>query len=266
MKWCGLLTVCVVSCLLSEPFQIQNPEEITEEFLTQTSASLAYTEHVAHLKRVFNKIQVRTFLEFGLGFSTKYFLDHCEHVISVEFVTPGTGPEWLQDCLSLYRDFKNWTPIAYFAGEGLDTSWAPFKYMGKESVYQAAAYQPVHRKSYAEIDPSFLEDLHQFVSELAAKYSIDMVFVDPGVCIRGDLVQTLFNQVPIIAAHDITRKENRRLDDVYGYGQIIVPENYIEIHVPFGLGTAFWIKNEEPYFELIEDLQDYTQTTSKLGF
>ena len=86
---------------------------------------------------------------------------------------------------------------------------------------------------------------------------IDVGFVDAGVCIRGDLVQTLFNKVPVITAHDIAPKEIRHLDDVYGYGRIRVPENYIEIYIPFGMGTAFWVKNEAKYFELIKDLQDY---------
>ena len=50
---------------------ITNAEDITEEFLTQSAGS-HYTEHIRHLKRVFNKIHVRTFFEFGVGFSTKY--------------------------------------------------------------------------------------------------------------------------------------------------------------------------------------------------
>lgn len=237
---------------------ITDAEQITEEFLTETSSSRHYTEHVAHLKRVFEKFHVRTFIEFGVGFSTKYFLDHTDNVISVEFVTPGSGPEWMKYCLELYRNCKNWIPIAYFSGRGLDTSWAPNKYMGANSVYEAASYQPVHRKSYAPIDATFLDDLRHFVDEQVAKYEIDMAFVDAGVCIRGDIVQVLFNKVPIIAAHDVALLKNRHLDDVYGYGRVKVPDNYIEVYVPYGMGTAFWIENREEYAEIIRDLQEYS--------
>lgn len=206
-------------------------------------------------------MRVRTFLEFGVGFSTKYFIDHSQHVISVEFVTPGTGPEWMKYCLKLYRDYNTWTPIAYFAGDVPDTDWAPHKYMGLASVYAATAYQPAHRRSYAPIDSSFLGDLTRFLEQQLAANEIDFAFVDAGVCIRGDLVQLLFDKVPIIAAHDVARKEIRHLDDVYGYGRVVVPRNYQEIYVPFGMGTAFWVKKEPQYLEIIEDLQNYVQGT-----
>lgn len=242
---------------LSADIWINDAEDITEEFLTKTGSSIHYTEHVAHIKRVFNTINVDTFLEFGLGFSTKYFMDNSSHVISVEFVTPGTGPDWMKYCINLYKNYNNWTPIAYFSGQGLDTSWAPHKYIGLDSVYWACAYQPVHKKSYAPIDPTFLDDLNNFISQQVATNQIDVAFVDAGVCIRGDLVQLLFDKVPVIIAHDVGSKEIRKLDDVYGYGRIIMPENYIEIYVPFGMGTAFWVKNEAKYFDLIQELKNY---------
>ncbi|WP_143406439.1 hypothetical protein [Estrella lausannensis] len=245
---------------VSEATWINSAEEITEEFLLETGSSSGYTEHIAHIKQVFKKFYVRTFLEFGCGFSTKYFIDNSENVISVEFVTPGSGPDWLKYCIELYQDYPEWTPIAYFAGPGLDTSWATHKYLGMDSVYRACAYQPVHRLSYALIDPSFLSDLDNFVREQTALYDIDMAFVDCGVCIRGDLVQTLFQHVPIIAAHDVAPKDIRHLDDVYGYGRIVVPPNYIEIYVPIGMGTAFWIKNEAPYLGVIEELKKYVNS------
>jgi len=237
---------------------ITDPEQITEEFLTETSSSAYYTEHVAHLKRVFKKLHIETFMEFGVGFSTKYFMDHTDNVISVEFVTPGTGPEWMKYCLDLYVNCKNWIPITYFAGQGLDTSWAQNKYIGVESIYEAAAYQPMSLMSYASIDPSFIDDLTSFVDKQVGEYKIDMAFVDCGICIRGDLVQVLFNKVPIIAAHDVAPLERRHLTDVYGYGRVKVPDNYIEIYIPYGMGTAFWIKNSEEYAEVIQDLQAYS--------
>lgn len=253
-----ILIMSLLFSSLSAEEWITDAEQITEEFLTKTSSSSHYTEHVAHIKRVFRKLHINTFMEFGVGFSTKFFMDHVDKVISVEFVTPGTGPEWMKYCLDLYRDCKKWMPITYFSGKDLDTKWAPNKYMGVESVFKAAAYQPVNLKSYAFIDPSFLDDLTRFVDKQVAENKIDMAFVDCGICIRGYLVQVLFNKVPIIAAHDVSPLETRVLNDVYGYGRIQVPDNYIEIFISYGMGTSFWIENREEYAEIIQDLQKYS--------
>jgi hypothetical protein len=247
--------MCVHVSGFSSISTITDPDQITEEWLTSGSR---YTEHIRHFKKLFSAMRVRGFVEFGCGFSTKYFIDNCKQVTSVEFVTPGTGPEWLQYCIKLYKKYPRWKPIAFFTGNGLDTSWAPYKYMGKESVYKACSYQPIHRKSYAPIDPSFLDDLHRFMKKTIGK-DVDVAFVDAGVCIRGDLVQTLFNKVPIIVAHDIVEKEKRLIDDVYGYGRVQVPSNYVEIHVPSGMGTAVWIQKDAKYQQLIELFQQYAK-------
>ena len=62
----------------------------------------------------------------------------------------------------------------------------------------------------------------------------------------------------MIAAHDIKHKDERLPeDDVYGYRRIVAPENYEEIHIPKGMGTVFWVKKEEKYLEIIQDLQNY---------
>lgn len=252
----------MVGCLLaysaeSSATWITSADQITEEWLTTEGPAFHYTEHIRHLKKVFDRLKVRTFLEFGVGFSTKYFLDNSEKVISVEFVTNGTGPEWFIYCMGLFCDSKNWMPIAYFSAYDGDTSWARYKYMGADSVFQAAAYQPVQLRSYAAVDPSFLDDLSNFISQQVALNAVDMAFVDSGICLRGDLVQRLFNRVPIIVAHDVGPKELIMLNDVYGYDRIVVPNNYEEIVVPFGMGTAFWVKKEKKYQTIIQDLKAY---------
>lgn len=239
-------------------FDITNAEQITEEFLTTPGPFFSYTEHIRHFKLIFDQMKVRTFLEFGVGLSTKYFLEKSEKVISVEFVTHGTGPEWLIHCMQLFQNYRTWMPIAYLSGYNEDTKWARYQYNGLESVYQAAAYQPVHRKSYREIDSSFLGDLDNFILQQTAGNNVDIAFVDAGVCLRGDLVTTLFNKVPIIVAHDFGSKATIVLNDIYGYGRIIVPDNYVEIVIPFGMGTAFWIVKDEKYQKIIQDLTAYS--------
>jgi hypothetical protein len=99
--YASLALMYCCGCPMAADIYINDAEEITEEFLTSTGSSCHYTEHVAHIKRIFNNLHVRTFLEFGVGFSTKFFIDQSDHVISVEFITPGTGPEWMQFCESL---------------------------------------------------------------------------------------------------------------------------------------------------------------------
>ena len=260
MKQYFLVFFCVMCglCLQAdETGWITDADQITEEWLVGQGTLTGYTEHVRHFKRLFSKMEVKGLLEFGVGFSTKYFMDHAEKVISVEFVTPGTGPEWIKFCIDLFRNSTNWTPIVYFTGSGLDTSWAPNKYMGADSVYRAAAYQPAHYASYATLDSTFLDDLQSFVELQVSKNVIDVAFVDAGVCIRGDLVQVLFNHVPVIVAHDIAPLDRRHIDDVYGYGRLIIPDNYVEVHVTDGMGTAFWILNEPQYQEVIRDMQAY---------
>lgn len=262
MRWLflGVLSAIVGFCLkVPATTKISSADDITEEWLVDVGKKTGYTEHIRHFKRLFSKMHVRTFLEFGCGFSTKYFIDHSEKVISVEFVTPGSGPEWLKYCMELYQDCTSWMPIAYFSGPCLDTSWASYKYIGSESVYKAAAYQPVYRKSYAMVDPSFLLDLNKFVNQQIAENAIDVAFVDAGICIRGDLVQILFGKVPVIVAHDIGRSDRRKLNEVYGYGRLDVPKDYVEIYIPFGMGTAFWVKREDKYLEVIKGLQEYAK-------
>lgn len=237
---------------------IKDADQITEDWLVSTGRSSGYTDHINHFKRLFSKVDVKGLLEFGVGFSTKYFLDHCDHVVSVEFVTPGTGPDWLKYCVGLYHGCRNWTPIFYLSCAYFNEPWAQNVYLGHCDVYHAAAYQPVHYKSYAAINPYYLEELDSFILSQLAMREINVAFVDCGICIRGDLVSLLFDKVPVIAAHDIAPKKIRHLDDVYGYGRVIIPENYEEIYIPFGMGTAFWIKKEGQYRDLIEALKEYS--------
>ena len=205
-------------------------------------------------------MHVRGFLEFGLGFSTKYFIDNCDNVISVEFVTPGSGPEWIQYCQKLYHGRKNWASIAYFSGAGLKTDWAPVKHMGSTSVYNAASYQSSTHRSYASINNSYQVVLSSFIKTLTDSNTIDVAFIDAGIYLRGDLVQQSFNKVPIIAAHDFPTQERLTEDNVYGYGRIQVPENYVQIHILRGMGLDFWVKNEPQYAEVIKDLQAYANS------
>lgn len=236
---------------------IKTADDITYESLVQIGSDTAYTDHVPHFREIFKKLKVRTFLEFGVGFSTKYFLDFSDKVISVEFVTHGTGPEWIKKCMELYRDISNWIPLVYFSGYQSDPNWAPYKYLGSENLYKAASYQSATHKNYALIDDFYLTELNDFMAKLVQSNRIDIAFVDAGIYIRGDMVQLLFGKVPVIVAHDTYCRAWGHKDDVYGYSRIVTPDNYEELFIPAGQGTTVWVIKKDAYMDLTQSLKNY---------
>lgn len=244
---------------IAQTSEIRTADDITYEWLTTVGAATGYTDHIIHFQKLFQVMKVRTFLEFGLGFSTKYFLDSSKKVISVEFITNGYGPEWMKSCIDLYRDYPNWIPIAYFSGFPKDTSWAPYKYLGSEHVYKAGSYQCATHKNYALIDKFYLTELDAFITNCVKTNKIDVAFVDSGLYLRGDLVQLLFGKVPVILAHDTRCRDMGMQDDVYGYSRIVTPEDYEEIFISSGQGTTVWIKRSDQYREVAAELKTYAE-------
>jgi hypothetical protein len=235
MKKLFFLTIlaCYFTTMLGADENLK-ADDITYEWLVDQGNKTGYADHVIIFNKIFNKVKVKNLLEFGLGYSTKYFLDYCRKVTSVEFISDGAGPDWYQKCLELFRECPNWTPIAFFTGFSGDKDWAFSKYLGSDSVYRAWAYQGATHKSYAPLDDFYLVELDAFIKRLAKPRPIDVAFVDSGLVMRGDLVQLLFDKVPIIIAHDTCTPEmrkNLRLElDLYGYSRIDPPEEYEEIH------------------------------------
>ena len=235
-------------------------DHITYNWLAEKGAENGITDHVAHWRRLFNTMHVRGFLECGIGFSTKYFLDHTEKVVTVEFVTPGYGPSKYQQCYSLFYDIPNWIPMLY--NEELRSN----------SFNNACAYQSSMHKDYSLLDPAYLRELFQYFNTIIKKartgnYPIDVAFVHSGVYIRGDFVKLLMaHKIPIIAAHN-TSTDNGPGEEsnLYGWNKINAPSNYIKIYIPFGQGTTFWISDQLPdviasmqaYRDSIIDLKDF---------
>lgn len=263
-KIIALFTLCINLSLAGEELShsVGNAEEITYDWLVKYGNWTGMTDHIPHFKKIFSKLKIKTLLEFGLGYSTKYFLDSCNKVISVEFITDGTGPDWMKKCIDLYRDYSNWTPIAYFSGYQGDMNWARYKYLGSENFSKAAYYQTVNHKNYALINDFYLLELNAFITNLLKSYKIDLAFVDPGTYLRGDLVQLLFDKVPLIVAHHSSCRAKGEKDDVYGYSRIETPENYEEIFIPSGGGTTLWVVKKDPFFSFIEDLKKYAEDIS----
>lgn len=237
-----------------------DPEEIDFNWLVTTGQCPGASDFLPHIRTVFDEVKVRTLLQFGVGYETKYFLDRATKVISLEFVNPGYGPDWIRKFLEFYRDSSNWIPIVYFSSYQGDASWAPFKYLGSEHLYKAAAYQCSTHKDYGLNDPFYKVELDSFLSILVKYNHIDAAFISPPIYLRGDFVQILFGKVPLIIAHDTSVRNEKVQDDVYGYSRINAPNEYEEIYLPGGSGTTVWILKTGKYNRLAEKLKKLADT------
>lgn len=249
-------------CLSLYAFEntIRTAEDITYDLLVKLGDETGSFDHISHFRQIFKKMKVKTFLEFGVSYGTKYFLDMSNKVISVEFITHGYGPDTLKYFLNLFQEYSNWIPLSFFSGFLGDVSFAPYKYLGSEAVYKAASYQTVTHKNYALIDSFYLTELDAFIRNLIRFHKIDIAFVDSsGVYLRGDLVQLLFDKVKLIVAHDTGCKAQKEVGDVYGYSRVQTPDNYEEIHFPVGQGTTVWVMKDSEHQEKIDELKRYAK-------
>lgn len=229
-------------------------------FLTlSVSHFIISEEQKEDFRHYLGKLKIKTYLEFGPGCWTDYFLETCNKVISVDFVTPGYGPFWIKNCLGLYSHYSNWTPIVYFSGYLGDVEWAPYKYLGSEHVHKAASYQCATHQNYALNDDFYLIELNAFIKGLVKYNKIEVALVNSGLYIRGDLVQLMFGKIPVIFAKDSTSRFEGVKGDVYGYSRIITPENYEEIFINDGQGFTVWVLKEAKYLSLINELKTVSQ-------
>lgn len=228
-------------------------DDITYTFLTEPGPNRV--DYIPHFKTIFDAIKIKTLLEFGENVGTKYFIDSCNKVISVDFITHGYGPGTLQSYLSLFAECPNWIPIVYFSGyQGSYPYWAPYKYLASEHVYKACSYQTVTHKSYATIDNFYRVELEAFIKNLIKCHKIDLAFVHPILYLRSDLVELLFSKVGIIVAYDTNCRHGGEIDDVFGYFRLQVPDDYEEFFLPGGAGTTVWVSKQEKYQKLRDAL------------
>jgi hypothetical protein len=235
---------------------------ITYDWLAEKGEESAYTDHVPHWRRLFNTMQVRGFLECGCGFSTGYFLDNAQTVVSVEYATPGYGLQWHQYCVELFSDRSNWVPMIYNEEHR------------SNSFNNACAYQSAMQQDYALIDAAYLRELFQHYKGIIKKaqtenYDIDVAFVDPGICIRGDMVKLLLaHKIPVVTACGTALdKGTEEKKNIYGWNKVKTPDDYTKIYIPYGQGTTFWISNQLPLvIASMEEYRDGIIQLQDLGF
>lgn len=265
MKNLFIFSLFALSSLNAAEHPFSKPDEITYDWLTTANDDTGGCSHVLCFKTILNHLKVKTLLEFGLGHSTKYYLDSCKRVLSVEFITHGYGPDRLKRFVQFYKDYSNWVPIAYFSGFHGDMSWAPYKYIGSDSVYTASSYQCMNCKNYKVIDDHYLKELNEFITNLSKYNKIEVAVVHPILYLRGDLVELLFNKVAIIIGHNTKSRADGK-EDAFGYVKTVVPENYEEIYLPIKItedyipGNTVWVMKKPEYQPLIEDLKTLAKT------
>lgn len=189
-----------------------------------------------YFQKLFDTIQVESILEFGLGVGTEFLCDNAKKVISVELSVSDLNKDWTEKTKEKLKDYTNWT-LHYIE--------VPDEII--KSNQNAIDYK------YPLKDTSYLPTLKSLINKFLSRKKYDIIFVDPGIHNRGDIVNLCFGKANIIAAHD-TDRTGRVIKNIYGYNIVKVPETYTEIHFdsPY-MGTTFWIKNEFADSQKIKD-------------
>jgi hypothetical protein len=179
---------------------------------------------VQYFDRLFQTVEIDNFLEFGLGVGTEFLCDHAKNVTSVELSTGDYNLEWTNQTKEQLKDYTNWT----------------LHYVQIPDEIQKSNQDAINNQ-YPLEDLSYLPVLENIVVPFMEEREYDVIFVDPGIHNRGDIVNFAFGHAPIIAAHDSDRT-GRVIPFVYGYNIVKVPENYTEIHrEDTYCGTTFWV-------------------------
>lgn len=230
-------------------------DNLEEELFEDSLLHDRYTDHVRVFKEIFASRQIRGVLEFGLGSSTRFFLNRAEKVISVEFITKSKGPDFLNHCLKLYNNRPNWFPIAYLSGCTkstylIDQFPCIRLFQGSTRVYEANVLLSNDPNRALLGDRTYYKDLEGFTKKIISQNQIDLAFVDSALNLRGELVESLFNKAAIIVAHDFPA-DIQLIDpsqDRYGYTAVNMPANYESIYFGPPLcqeGLIVWINRDD---------------------
>lgn len=235
----SMVSVCLMA---SDDFATEPLESITFEELSKSD----YTDHVIAFDKVFSVVQVDSFLEFGLGRATKYFLDKAPLVVSLEMASTYAlqqSLQWYKICVKKFMPFyTNWRPTFRFCSEEMDraTTDAAIRNVFPESL------SPSYEEEIADI-------CTQGLSFCGGKCTV--AFIDSGPYGRVDLVNEMLSRnTPIVAAHDTVAEGWARY--FYGYKERLkVPENYVAITFRVRAGVTFWINKDVISQDVIAYLQ-----------
>ncbi len=213
------------------------PELRSYEYLSEN----LWTDHVKHTKKLLDLMQDVSFLELGVGEGTKFYLDNCKEVTSLELIDAkngGPNEDYYNQCLELYSTYPNWHPILYRCTKAID------------DAVQVALEQNINPLS---VNTAYQYEIESICDNIFKNKNFDIVLVDPGVLVRGSFVNELFGRVDVIVAHDVSNHPK-----IYGWEWVNTPPDYERICFLEGSGTAFWIKKTR--LDLIDALKQYPHT------
>lgn len=214
-----------------QPSSWYEPQLRSEEEL----ASSPWTDHIVHFAKLFQIQKIHSFLEFGVGEGTKYYLEHCDEVTSIELLDSSkiNNVVYYEQCLALFKSYSNWHPILYLCEPHLE---------------RASIIAEKWHVDPTTLNREYMKEIHYICDVLFENKSYDVAFVDAGIAVRGSIVNALFDRVDIIAAHD-----TNALPKTYGWAWVKKPSNYERIVFTEGSGTCFWIKKSR--VEIIKELK-----------
>ena len=191
---------------------------------------------VQYFERIFKKVEINSVLEFGLGLGTQFLCDNVKQVTSVELSTGDFNLEWTNKIKEILKEYNNWT----------------LHYIDIPEEIKIANQNAIENR-YPLTNTSYIPVLKKLLNPYLYRKKYDIIFVDPGIHNRGDIVNLCFGKAKIVAAHD-TDRTGRIIKDIYGYNIVDIPKNYTEIHFnETYMGTTFWIKNDISEYDVIVD-------------
>jgi hypothetical protein len=226
----------VVASSVFSTWLVASDEFVTEPLDSMTIEEMSksgWTDHVLAFNEVFKVIEVKSLLEFGVGRSTKYFLDNVPKVVSLEIASTHALQQslhWYQMCVKKFMPaYQNWRPTFRFCSEDVDVATVnAWKGMLPESL-----------------SSSYMQEIADTCTQglVLLEEPCMLAFIDSGPYGRVDLVnEILSRKVPIVAAHDTGASGWEY--QYYAYDRLKVPEEYMTITFPVRAKITFWIRKD----------------------
>ena len=175
-----------------------------------------YTDWIPHVKNTIPNMGDLNILEFGIGKGTLWLCDNFKSTYSFELIDrlETELPKWFEDVkYEITKRGKDW---------------------GGELVFW-------DELSFVNFDPNISPYLKDKIDSIFSNKKIDVVFMDGGYHVRGDIVNYVINThfPKYIIIHDTVL--NYVVD---GYHRIHTPESYEIYRYDIGLGTHIYKKKD----------------------
>ena len=169
---------------------------------------MPYTDWIGLMDKEIPSKKELSIIEFGLGDGTEYLLNNFKTVYSYELMNTSS---WYLEAVEKYSINENWD-------------------------HKLVLWNDINFRDY---DTNLPEKLLLDIDDLFSKNNFDVVFMDGGYHVRGDIVNYIINKFypKYIVIHDINYAYEED-----GYHRIVKPENYRTEKDTVGEGTMIFIK------------------------